>query len=115
MNKDTLLMWKQQGQLASMRSMILPEEWSTLCDLAIKGLQPEAALTQNDKRWRILEHGCQWVSFCRIGGEQESFDPRDMKHLKGMRAAADEIIEKQLAVLREGIEKQAKPQEEKHG
>jgi hypothetical protein len=61
-------------------------------------------ITDNDKRWRILEHGCQWVSFTPIGGETHSFDPRDVRYLKAMRAFADEISAKQIAILREGIE-----------
>lgn len=63
----------------------------------------ELGITQNDKRWRILEHGCQWVSWTPTGGETHSFDPRDVKELKRMRAWADETIEKQLAILRDGI------------
>lgn len=58
-------------------------------------------ITDNDKRWRILEHGCQWVSWTPIGGETHSFDPRDVGHLKQMRAWADETIAKQLAQLDE--------------
>lgn len=78
---------------------------------------PEApCITENDKRWRILEHGCQWVSWTPIGGETHSFDPRDVEHLKRMRAWADETIEKHLAILRDGISARsplARRQEEK--
>lgn len=79
------------------------QDW--LCD-QIKDLpdtRPEAALTDNDKRWRILEHGCQWVSFTPTGGETRSFDPRDVKHLEAMRAFADRVRAEQLEMLREGI------------
>lgn len=38
-----------------------------------------------------------------IGGETHSFDPRDVEHLKRMRAWADETIEKHLTILRDGI------------
>jgi hypothetical protein len=65
-----------------------------------RAVQPEGnALTDNDKRWRLLEHGCQWVSWTPTGGETHSFDPRDVGHLKRMRAWADETITKQLALL----------------
>lgn len=60
------------------------------------------ALTENDKRWRLLEHGCQWVSWTPIGGETHSFDPRSLQQLKLMRTLADETIAKQLATLEEG-------------
>lgn len=57
-------------------------------------------LTAEDKRWRFLEHGCQWVSWTPTGGETVSFDPRDVKHLKGMRESADEMLHEQVAQLR---------------
>lgn len=54
-------------------------------------------------RWRILEHGCQWVSFTETNGETHSFDPRNVTgyqgDLKSMRKFADEIMERQLNIL----------------
>lgn len=80
------------------------EFWRLIADAIDACARPEElGITQNDKRWRILEHGCQWVSWTPTGGETHSFDPRDVKELKRMRAWADETIEKQLAILRDGI------------
>lgn len=59
-------------------------------------------------RWRLLEHGCQWVSFIPTNGEQRSFDPRNVTgyagDLEDMRAFADETLKKQLEILKEGAE-----------
>lgn len=69
--------------------------------------ESEAPITDNDRRWRFLEHGCQWVSFTPIGGDTRSFDPRIVSgyagHLGDMRATVDSEAEKQLAILKEGI------------
>lgn len=59
-----------------------------------------AGITDNDKRWRFLEHGCQWVSWTPIGGETHSWDPRDVKHLQAMRESADKTLHEQVALLR---------------
>lgn len=68
----------------------------------------EAPISQNDKRWRFLEHGCQWVSFIPTNGDQHSFDPRVVSKAPGvglvhMREVADREMEKQLGILRAGI------------
>lgn len=71
------------------------------------GSEKQPPITDNDRRWRFLEHGCQWVSFTPIGGDTRSFDPRFVSgyagHLEDMRATVDREAEKQLAILREGI------------
>lgn len=60
-------------------------------------------------RWRFLEHGCQWVSYIPTNGEQRSFDPRNVTgyagDLQDMRCVADQEMEKQLSVLRDGAAK----------
>jgi hypothetical protein len=63
-------------------------------------LSEKVAITDNDKRWRFLEHGCQWVSWAPTGGDTVSFDPRDVKHLQAMRASADKTLHEQVALLR---------------
>lgn len=70
--------------------------------------EKQAPITDNDRRWRFLEHGCEWVSFIPIGGEQRSFDPRVVTDSPGvgvvaMRVCVDRWTEKHLAILREGI------------
>lgn len=69
--------------------------------------EKQAPITDNDRRWRFLEHGCQWVSFTPIGGDTRSFDPRIVSgyagHLQDMRETVDREAEKHLAILREGI------------
>lgn len=57
-------------------------------------------ITAEDKRWRFLEHGCQFVSWTPTGGETVSFDPRDVKHLSAMREKADKTLSEQVAQLR---------------
>ena len=65
-------------------------------------LSETGRISENDKRWRILEHGCQWVSWTPTGGETVSFDPRSVKYLQAMRKCADETSAKHVAILREG-------------
>lgn len=67
-------------------------------------------ITDNDRRWRILEHGCQWISFAPLGGEDHSFDPRGVPGLQAMRKFADEISERHIKMLKEAIE-QSRPAE----
>ena len=64
-----------------------------------------APITDNDRRWRHLEHGCQWVSWTETNGETHSFDPRNVGtgyqgDLQSMRATADEQLERQVAKLK---------------
>jgi hypothetical protein len=81
-----------------------------LTDFAFSALSEkrEQPITDNDRRWRFLEHGCQWVSFIPINGDQYSFDPRVVSKAPGvgltyMREVADHETEKHLAILREAI------------
>lgn len=64
----------------------------------------QTPITDNDKRWRFLEHGCQWVSWIAHGKDQVSFDPRKVTgyggHLQDMRATIDRQCEEQLALLK---------------
>lgn len=65
----------------------------------------ERKISDQDRRWRFLEHGCQWVSWTPTGGETVSFDPRDVKHLQAMRAKADETAAAHVKLLLDGAEK----------
>ena len=76
--------------------------WMSDARIMLRTIPEQEALTENDKRWRLLEHGCQWVSWTPIGGETHSFDPRSLQQLKLMRALADETITKHLKALEEG-------------
>lgn len=71
--------------------------------LAASAPAATARITDNDRRWRHLEHGCQWVSWTETGGETHSFDPRNVTgfdgDLKHMRARADEQSARQVAML----------------
>lgn len=73
-------------------------------------------ITDNDRRWRFLEHGCQWVSFIPLNGEQRSFDPRILSgyagHLQDMRATVDAESTKHIKMLKDAIE-QSRPAERK--
>jgi hypothetical protein len=70
--------------------------------------EKQAPITDNDRRWRFLEHGCQWVSWTPINGQTVSFDPRNSTgyrgDLKDMRGQDDIEIRKQLAILQERID-----------
>ena len=85
-----------------------PKEREDLLSL-VSETQP---ITDNDKRWRFLEHGCQWVSWTPINGQTVSFDPRNVTGYAGdlidMRGQADIELRKQLNTLREGAEALAK-------
>ena len=72
-------------------------------EAAVSGIG--APITDNDRRWRHLEHGCQWVSWTETNGETHSFDPRNVGtgyqgDLQSMRATADEQLERQVAKLK---------------
>lgn len=67
-----------------------------------------APITDNDERWRFLEHGCQWVSWIAHGKEQVSFDPRKVDGMGGlvaMRTLIDEQTEEHIAFLRAEVER----------
>lgn len=76
------------------------------------------AITDNDKRWRFLEHGCQWVSWTPINGQTVSFDPRNLTGYSGdlndMRGQADIELRRHLAILRAAADN-CKAQEGKDG
>ena len=64
-------------------------------------------ISDNDRRWRFLEHGCQWVSWTPINGQTVSFDPRNLTGYSGdlndMRGQADIELRKHLEILRAGL------------
>lgn len=67
-----------------------------------------APITDNDRRWRHLEHGCQWVSWTETGGATHSFDPRHMTGLTHMRARADQQSAEHVKRLRDGADQLAR-------
>ena len=64
------------------------------------------APTVNDKRWRFLEHGCEWVAWRQRGSETAvTFDPTHVPTLQDMRATIDRQAEEQIALLRAGADR----------
>lgn len=57
-------------------------------------------ITDADRRWRHLEHGCEWVSWTETGGDTHSFDPRHVPGLTHMRRTADEQSAKQVEAIK---------------
>lgn len=103
---DKLTKGEHQGWEGSRRRTLLAMEIDAA--LAASPSAPQAVtepITQNDKRWRFLEHGCQWVSWTPINGRTRSFDPRNLTGYEGdlsdMRASADEELATQLKTLRD--------------
>jgi hypothetical protein len=79
---------------------VLWKAWQQAWEAALA----KTPITENDLRWRFLEHGCQWVSFTPLGGQTRAFDPRDVSAhgLLGLRKFVDDESAKQLTVLRAG-------------
>jgi hypothetical protein len=53
---------------------VLWKAWQQAWEAALA----KTPISENDLRWRFLEHGCQWVSFTPLGGQTRAFDPRDV-------------------------------------
>lgn len=60
-------------------------------------------ITDNDKRWRILEHGCKWVSVMPRDGEGRCFYLDDVQDVLAMRKFADSLSKRQVKLLKEAI------------
>lgn len=67
-------------------------------------------ITDNDKRWRIVEHGCKWVSLMPREGEGRCFYLDDVKDLEALRKFADGLSKRQIKMLKDAI-KQTRPAE----
>lgn len=102
-----------QSQRADFRRQLTAEREGRLAaekivdEVRARNRELEAApITDNDRRWRFLEHGCQWVSWVPINGAQVSFDPRTLTGFSGdlndMRGQADIEIRRHLYILQEG-------------
>lgn len=87
---------KADHETAAMQAVL-----KTLQQLRDGHLAPaDAPITGNDRRWRHLEHGCQWVSWTETGGETHSFDPRHVPGLTAMRDLADEQSARHIAAMK---------------
>lgn len=101
-----------QYHALAMRSLATAPDHTELLETKLRAAERRADEMERFKtdamRWRVLEHGCRWVSFMPTDAAHipaPSFDPRNLEGpsgLKAMRQKMDEALERHLKILRDG-------------